>query len=903
MSTGQGEVFRRKILNYEQRSLSPAIDMPNRSEKGYMTTYSSRLRNSSSERKPSFLIKRSDSSSRSATDLNQYSTKLDDTVSKKSRKKDAGGAEFSVTTQVPKTHATALFKNKIELHHLKQPSNIKLHRHLGPYDEATDHSGLEKTGHTLQKSMRSLQHDQSATSGLDRLKTQHMSRVQKLIDEQGPRSSFKIMLKPSSSLYERLQAKTSSNLEFSSKPRPVLQLRDEKKARAGQRGETPKKVFVEIHGFTFQKKIYPNNKWLLGTNLKEKVKDVGIIQKQQISHDLFRLQRSLSLITNVRAQEMNIGLLQKRSKKSLYRKSTVSVSDLSKDNSVTRRMEEDSKSSDTNSEDFRTFDYVRPYNHIPSNCSAVYFNLEEAILGTLQYDLTKSDRNYRYLEEIIKNRSVDALRTIGNYISANPLTLKLSNFQPCAYHPLPVAPRTEFELLIRNKFTRGCEIYDKRFDQSAEAYETVTLWDFPIFKLLSKDFYEMLKIQEFDLPLLERRVLNKALIRTVFSGLADNVTEAMQLIKPFAKKKSPGNTVVGRALIGTADLALGDSQTSIDGGVFDAPRQRNGSRIFSMIELPPPHIDQVTKLKVTSKRMIAKSGFRPEGPDKSSLSPDKGTQTSKPDQQSIEKFWGQSNLSKKIFDLLLNSDQQNWEFYHTSFLDSNKEGQTKALIWLKIHEITKSNGFINQFASNQFISLRRMDSGKSARSRGSNKSVNTRKSSFSRRKGNQGSPNVTKQPILIIKPTLQDENTMDQLSPHRLTVGKLLAAEFFLNPHKRKPTSLSNRNIPTKEGQKKTEITLGQSRRNSMKKVDSEKSLSIDQQSGMRPAPTKNEGSNKLTTQASDNFEGIRMTSKISLNEPDDPNHRGGPKLHSHLNISSERAGSVGTANNLVRDC
>ena len=102
-----------------------------------------------------------------------------------------------------------------------------------------------------------------------------------------------------------LQAKTSSNLEFSSKPRPVLQLREEQESLFMPARRPPKRVVLTNGGFTFQKKIYPNNKWLLGTNLKEKVKSATTDFKQQLPHDLFRLQRSLSLITNVRASELD----------------------------------------------------------------------------------------------------------------------------------------------------------------------------------------------------------------------------------------------------------------------------------------------------------------------------------------------------------------------------------------------------------------------------------------------------------------------------------------------------------------------------------------------------------------------------------------------------------------------
>ena len=925
MSTGHSGVFRRKTQAFEKRNLSPSDTKPGKAPDEMEPTARSRLRNSSStERKPSFLIRRSDSSSRSATDLNQYSNKLDETTSKKSVKKERRlGGEASVTTQVQTTQSQRLFQTKISPHDLYHLSVKRPAYGTKAYEEPTNLSSFERTHLSKHPSMRSMHNESSTNMSMSRVKTLHFGNIEKLIQEQVPRGSFKISLKSSTALYEKLQAKASSTLEFS-KSKPLVQLREGKKPKPGNPQMSPKRV-EPISGFDFKKKVYPNNKWLVGTSLKENVKDLGILSKQQISHDLFRLQRSLSLITNVRSQEISINLLTRKKKNIYNRKSTLSQGEVSKDlveKDKQNHSRDDSKSSDNRSDDFRAFDYVRGYTEFPAQTQPVYYNLEEAVLGNLQFCLINQHHDFSYMNDLIRLRASNSIRLLAEFAPPKLFTTRLADFVPKPYNPGMMKPRYEFELLIRNKSTKGYESNQAKFDQDTEATELVTLWEFPIIKLLSKDPCEILKIREFPIPELERRVLSQKLVYVVFAGLADGVTDAMLLTKAFEPRKSHGHTIVIKPSLYERDPKfVGSSQTSIDIFGLDLAQSGHSSggvaevQRGSIQEMNLSQINQMTKLKMkASKRLLPKSGFNPETDKnyRSTLSPDKLQSNGKSECPSVEKFWGQHNLNSKIFELLVGSDEDNWEFYRNRQLESNTLPAKCCERWLKFVKLDECNGMMKPVCT-VTETFKRVDSGKSIRSRKSNKSARSQRSILSKKGGKSRSPDQMKQPILIIKPNVEGGNQfggenlprdtgMDLLSPQRFTVGKLLAAEFFLNPNKRRPTSLSNRNISTSAVDDRVEQTKGQSRRNSMKKIDSEKSLSIEQQSGVRMPHHMKETPLAAASQGTVNFDGIRMATKTSLNaEGDETLQKQMGKFGNYMNISTERTGSVRTANNLVK--
>jgi hypothetical protein len=142
------------------------------------------------------------------------------------------------------------------------------------------------------------------------------------------------------------------------------------------------------------------------------------------------------------------------------------------------------------------------------------------------------------------------------------------------------------------------------------------------------------------------------------------------------------------------------------------------------------------------------------------------------------------------------------------------------------------------------------------------------------------------------------QEPMDLLSPQRLTLGKILAQEFF--PNRLKQSSKPNKNASSSAvigGQTEQQ----QTRRNSDQKIDSDKSLSIDQQCGTRPQNLNHQGSSNLVSQPTENSEGIKMVTKNSFNaDADEQNLRGASKVASYLNTSTDQTLSAKPSNKLV---
>lgn len=302
-----------------------------------------------------------------------------------------------------------------------------------------------------------------------------------------------------------------------------------------------------IKGFCFKKKVI-NKKWHITMALQDQLKQIYINYRDQFSHDLFILHRSLILICGNRQRELDIVLQQDR----LFQKvqyAEIDPADLSyeaqnRKNEQENMYDQNENADDSSGEekyldpDYKTFDYVRNYQSMPKCTAAVFTNLEEAIFGHIQLWLTRRMWDIDVADAYLKSVSPEKLTSNLSVNLDKKILIKTSGER--IFIPIPLEKRDEYYLLLRNNTLKR---YQASYIEESgrimnDSSENITLWGFQINKLLNKDPNELLGEIPNEIPPLELRKLNTKLIKQVFKGLEEEAEQdVVLLLQAYEKKK------------------------------------------------------------------------------------------------------------------------------------------------------------------------------------------------------------------------------------------------------------------------------------------------------------------------------------------------------------------------------
>lgn len=273
-----------------------------------------------------------------------------------------------------------------------------------------------------------------------------------------------------------------------------------------------------LPGFCFQPRDKARHRWQVTQQFAEKVKREVGAARDIASIDLFRFKKSLVSLTSVKKKMLDIkiglhyhdlpecSMYESRSDDDLKVKT-----EIDKDEEQSLKASEDADSVP----DFKGFDYVMRHRPAPKHCQAIFADLEEGIIGAHYYLITKNTFKYykelhQFFDKQTRLRILENLRKINTISSIVRVRLKES------FDPFPI-PWIEPNLLIRNSRMKK---YQSMFIQEngrmmSDAIENVSLWDFQINKIFTKDI-EIEGLDDFKKIPMELKVPSVRLLRIVF---------------------------------------------------------------------------------------------------------------------------------------------------------------------------------------------------------------------------------------------------------------------------------------------------------------------------------------------------------------------------------------------------
>lgn len=195
-------------------------------------------------------------------------------------------------------------------------------------------------------------------------------------------------------------------------------------------------------------------------------------------------------------------------------------------------LERDSVGEDDHLPNIKGFDYVRDYGRLPKFGLPVFHNGEDAISGNIQYMLTRESDHLNFLDNYVKKRSKAIIFSLA-LNSYEKESYKVNYRDSQGYEPEALVSPHDLNLLLRNV---KMKMYEASYREesgriASDTVETITLWGFPIFRILVKEINEIIPDLPMEIPTIEMRKTNTKLLKQLFAGLEDPA-DYEQLISP-----------------------------------------------------------------------------------------------------------------------------------------------------------------------------------------------------------------------------------------------------------------------------------------------------------------------------------------------------------------------------------
>lgn len=310
-----------------------------------------------------------------------------------------------------------------------------------------------------------------------------------------------------------------------------------------------KRRFKRLEGYSFRKRIITScdiHSDKFKANLLHAAQDR--VSANEYEH--FRLNRSFVLITSVRAAEMDAIVGKVNSRISNYLQELYSEDLHHQNNIVINDDDDEEQGNPIDSSDemespklqkkFKGFNYVINHFEKPKHSRAVFANIEEAIIGNMQYVLTNRKSNYDYAEKDLLWFSLQKLHKLILFRASNIEPAKVEcqgTLQPLA--PMPYTSeiaKIDPQLRILYKASKEyLDTYIEKGKQYQDSHQHISLWGYSIGKLMREQYEDILgfEIDTFEDPPIEIKTAAPAVMREIII-MEDELAsqEDVMIVKP-----------------------------------------------------------------------------------------------------------------------------------------------------------------------------------------------------------------------------------------------------------------------------------------------------------------------------------------------------------------------------------